>query len=173
MSTKDTSASPGTHGKPSSNKAEPAAARDYVAVARGSDLVVIRVVGKGNMLNAPGLADFAEEQRLAGFRRFVFDFERCHGLDSTFMGVMVGIHAALASESGGHPKVESSSDSQRRRPALDEPAALKAAAGDDELVPMSPQDALKGLEEKFGGKPGAELKAEPEPRPTKLNGTEA
>lgn len=66
--------------------------RDYIAVARGADLVVIRVVGRGNMLNAPALSDFAEQQRKAGFTRFVFDLERCGGLDSTFMGVMVGIH---------------------------------------------------------------------------------
>src|SRR4029079_16061753 len=45
---------------------------NYVAVARGSDLVVIRVVGKGNLLNAPALADFAEEQRRAGFKRSLF-----------------------------------------------------------------------------------------------------
>jgi hypothetical protein len=66
--------------------------RDFIAVARGADLVVIRVVGRGNMLNAPALFDFAEQQRKAGFTRFVFDLERCLGLDSTFMGVMVGIH---------------------------------------------------------------------------------
>jgi hypothetical protein len=73
--------------------------RDYIAVARGSDLVVIRVVGAGNMLTAPGLADFADEQRKRGYRRFVFDMERCTRLDSTFMGVMVGMSSGR-SESG-------------------------------------------------------------------------
>lgn len=79
--------------------------RDYLAVARGSDLVVIHVVGSGNMLIAPTLQDFAEQQIKAGFRRFVFDLERCRGLDSTFMGVMVGIHTSMRTESGIYPKV--------------------------------------------------------------------
>jgi hypothetical protein len=80
--------------------------RDYLAVARGSDLVVIRVVGSGNLLLAPALCDFADEQLKAGFRRFVFDLERCRGLDSTFMGVMVGLHNALRTESGLYSAVK-------------------------------------------------------------------
>ena len=72
--------------------------RDYIAVARGSDLVVIRVMGRGTMLTAPALAEFAEEQRRTGFKRFVFDLEHCEGLDSTFMGTMVGMHIALAGD---------------------------------------------------------------------------
>jgi len=72
--------------------------RDYIAVARGSDLVVIRVVGQGTMLTAPALAQFAERQLKAGFRRFVFDLERCRGLDSTFLGMMVGIQMVLGGE---------------------------------------------------------------------------
>ena len=75
-----------------------------MAVARGRDLVVIRVVGRGNMLNAPAVQEFAEEQRKAGFTQFLFDMERCSGLDSTFMGVMVGLQQAVveapAHESG-------------------------------------------------------------------------
>jgi len=69
-----------------------------MAAARGSDLVVIRVIGLGNMLQAPALQEFAEEQIRLGFKRFVFDLERCRSLDSTFMGVMVGIHLALIVE---------------------------------------------------------------------------
>ena len=72
--------------------------RDYIAVARGSDLVVIRVVGQGTMLTAPALAGFAEQQLKAGFRRFVFDLERCRSLDSTFLGMMVGIQKALGGD---------------------------------------------------------------------------
>lgn len=74
--------------------------RDYIAVARGCDLVVIRVVGQGTMLTAPALANFADQQLKAGFRRLVFDLERCHGLDSTFLGVMVGLQTLLKCEDG-------------------------------------------------------------------------
>jgi hypothetical protein len=101
-----------------------AALRDYIAVARGSDLVVIRVVGAGNMLTAPSLAEFAEEQRNAGFRRFVFDLERCKGLDSTFMGVMVGMYTASKTESGLHGK-----------------------ADDEELSELTPEEAATELKE--------------------------
>lgn len=150
-------------GRNSGNQRNAAAGRNYVAVARGSDLVVIRVVGKGNMLTAPALSDFAEEQRRAGFTRFLFDMERCDGLDSTFMGVMVGMHAALASDSGRMPKVVVPEDAKHKLPQ-DEPAARKAVAGDHpEMTALSPQEALKELEERFHGKPDVDGTAPPQP----------
>ena len=154
-------------------KNKPDDGRNYIAVARGSDLVVIRVVGKGNMINAPALADFADEQRKAGFSRFVFDMERCQGLDSTFMGVMVGMHASVAGESGAFNKV--ADEPVIPHTPKDEPAAQIAAAGvtpDElaEMTPLSPEEAVRALEERFHGKPDAaeqplkeEVVAEPEP----------
>lgn len=109
------------------------AGRDYIAVARGADLVVIRVVGRGNMLNAPALSDFAEQQRKAGFARFVFDLERCGGLDSTFMGVMVGIHNT------GENKPIKMGDSA---PAV---TAAPAKVASDEAVELSPEEAAREL----------------------------
>lgn len=151
---------------PQNSPRNPAGGRNYVAVARGSDLVVIRVIGKGNMLTAPALADFADEQRRRGFTRFLFDMERCEGLDSTFMGVMVGMHAALASDSGRMPKVIVAEDTKSKLPQ-DEPAARKAVAGEHaDAVPLSPQEALKELEEKFHGK---DTEPSEEPQPTVEN----
>jgi hypothetical protein len=159
--------SPDDRKSSSSSARNDAASRNFIAVARGSDLVVIRVVGKGNMVNAPALADFADEQRKLGFSRFVFDMERCQGLDSTFMGVMVGMHAAVASESGELKKVIVES----RRPAAppkDEPAAQAAAsmvgAGDD-MTPMNPEDAARELAEKFPDRPAAAESQRPAPEP--------
>lgn len=106
------------------------AGRDYIAVARGADLVVIRVVGRGNMLNAPALSEFAEQQRKAGFTRFVFDLERCGGLDSTFMGVMVGIHNT------GESKAMRLTDAVT-------PPTLNAPV--DETVELSPEEAAREL----------------------------
>jgi hypothetical protein len=100
------------------------APKDYIAVARGSDLIVVRVVGAGNMITAPGLADFADEQRKHGFKRFVFDLEKCTRMDSTFMGVMVGMHSR---ESSRH-RAQSSSEME----------ALEA-------VPVSPEEALAAM----------------------------
>ena len=116
--------------------------RDYIAVARGSDLVVIRVVGAGNMLTAPSLAEFAEEQRKAGFKRFVFDLERCKGLDSTFMGVMVGMYTAAKTESGLHSKTEPTNDL---------------------LEPMTPEEAATELKEHVHP-PGCPLPNSTEPQ---------
>jgi anti-anti-sigma regulatory factor len=112
--------------------------RDFIAVARGSDLVVIKIVGKGNMLNASALSDFAEEQRKAGFTRFVFDMERCRGLDSTFMGVMVGMHATVKSgESARHARITV---------AMTQEAEAKHS---EMLEPMSPQEAAAALNQIF------------------------
>ncbi|HLX61200.1 MAG TPA: STAS domain-containing protein [Planctomycetota bacterium] len=111
---------------------------NYVAVARGHDLVVIRVMGRGNMLNAPALQEFAEEQRKAGYTHFLFDFERCSGLDSTFMGVMVGMQSV--SDSGHHAAVTV--------PALVGIELPKNEGSPDEtaeLEPMSPEEALAAL----------------------------
>jgi len=113
--------------------------RDYIAVARGSDLVVIKVVGKGNMLNASALLDFAEQQRKAGFTRFVFDMERCRGLDSTFMGVMVGMHATVKSgESARHARITEAMTQE-----------AEASNQSDGLEPMSPQEAAAALNQIF------------------------
>lgn len=111
---------------------------NYVAVARGRDLVVIRVMGRGNMLNAPALQEFAEEQRKAGYTHFLFDFERCAGLDSTFMGVMVGMQSA--GDSGTYVATNV--------PALvkeDQPKNSGSPDETAELQPMSPEEALAAL----------------------------
>ncbi len=115
-------------------------ARNYVSVARGRDLVVIRLIGRGTMLNAPALQDFADEQRKAGFIHFLFDFERCTGLDSTFMGVMVGMYSATESNSSLPSAVPALVDA-------DQPKTPASVSGHDtdELEPMSPEEALATL----------------------------
>ncbi|GIW71738.1 MAG: hypothetical protein KatS3mg102_1280 [Planctomycetota bacterium] len=67
-----------------------------VQVARAADTVYIRIVGLGTMHNAPTFRAFVERMRQEGFRRFVLDLVECTGVDSTFMGVMLGVHQASA-----------------------------------------------------------------------------
>ena len=110
--------------------------RNYVAVARGRDLVVIRVIGRGTMLNAPALQEFAEEQRKAGFIHFLFDFERCVGLDSTFMGVMVGMYSAAFDSSTSLPVMV---------PAFVNADLPEKETADEEPVPMTPEEALESM----------------------------
>ena len=127
-------------------------ARNYVSVARGRDLVVIRLIGRGTMLNAPALQDFADEQRKAGFIHFLFDFERCSGLDSTFMGVMVGMYSAADSHSS-LPSVPALVDA-------DMPKTPASGKDTDELLPMSPEEALATLaQESFSEKKKLDLRA--------------
>ncbi|HYG74105.1 MAG TPA: STAS domain-containing protein [Planctomycetota bacterium] len=132
------------HRKPNGLKQESGTAKDYIAVARGADLVVIRVVGKGNMITASALAEFAEQQRKAGFKRFVFDMERCNGLDSTFMGVMVGMQTALSksSESQALPKIQPDTQPSELRELSPEEAAATLA---NELAGKSATDRQSTL----------------------------
>ncbi len=73
-------------------------------MARTEDTVILRPVGLGNMKLAMGMMDFTTEMLRSGFKQFVFDLTACKGLDSTFMGAMVGL-AAASEEHGGSAAV--------------------------------------------------------------------
>jgi anti-anti-sigma regulatory factor len=83
---------------------------NYLEVARSEKLVIIRPNGLGNMKVAMGLMDFTAEMLRNGYTHFVFDLSACKGLDSTFMGAMVGL-AAAAQEEGGLAAVVNASHS--------------------------------------------------------------
>jgi len=80
--------------------APPPAPSNWLEVARTEDTVILRSVGLANMKLAMGMMDFTAEMLRAGYRQFVFDLADCKGLDSTFMGAMVGL-AAASEEHGG------------------------------------------------------------------------
>ncbi len=73
---------------------------NYLEVARTEDTVILRPVGLGNMGVAMGMMDFTGAMLRTGFANFVFDLSMCRGLDSTFMGAMVGL-ASASEEHGG------------------------------------------------------------------------
>jgi anti-anti-sigma factor len=81
---------------------------NYLEIARIEQTVIIRVSGLGNMKVAMGLMDFTTEMLRSGYQQFIFDLGPCKGLDSTFMGAMVGL-AAAAQEAGGRAAVVNSS----------------------------------------------------------------
>jgi len=60
-------------------------------VARAADTILISVVGLGSVNNAGALWDFASQSLEDGWRRFALDLTECRGLDSTFLGTLVGI----------------------------------------------------------------------------------
>ncbi|HOX07910.1 MAG TPA: STAS domain-containing protein [Planctomycetota bacterium] len=72
--------------------------------------MIIRVIGLGNMKVAMGLMDFTQEMLRSGYKQFVFDLSACKGLDSTFMGAMVGLAAAAQEDNGGAAVVNASTD---------------------------------------------------------------
>lgn len=70
---------------------------DNICVARSKRSVYVRVEGLGTMKNAKTLQEFAETEVGRGRRRFFLDLSLCRGMDSTFMGTLIGIGSQLGS----------------------------------------------------------------------------
>jgi len=69
-------------------------------VARAGSTVYVRAVGLANMKNAPMLDAFLQEEIRLQATTACVDLSACTGMDSTFMGVMVGCSQQLAKSSG-------------------------------------------------------------------------
>jgi anti-anti-sigma regulatory factor len=63
-------------------------------IARQGDTVYTRVVGLGTMTNSVTFKEFADRMVQEGFRRFIVDLAECRGVDSTFMGLLLGLSQA-------------------------------------------------------------------------------
>ena len=57
--------------------------------------VYVRVVGRGTFQNSQPLRHFALEMIDQGYHEFIVDLAHCHGMDSTFLGVLAGIGLRL------------------------------------------------------------------------------
>ena len=109
---------------------------NYLEVARSAQTVIIRVVGLGNMKVAMGLMDFTAEMLRTGYRQFIFDLSACKGLDSTFMGAMVGLAAAAQEDGGSAAVVNASTDT----------AELLQIVGADKFLKLAGPYAMEDLE---------------------------
>ncbi len=69
-------------------------------VARSGSDIYVRVVGPASMKNVPVLDAFLRAEVEAGARRVCIDLKACGGMDSTFMGTMVGCHKRLMEVTG-------------------------------------------------------------------------
>lgn len=78
----------------------PVNAPPSLEVTRHGGMAVVMVVGLGNMHLAPTLQAFVEDGIGKGFVRVALDLGRCDGLDSTFMGTMVGLSVTLKEQDG-------------------------------------------------------------------------
>jgi anti-sigma B factor antagonist len=55
----------------------------------------VRVFQKASFLNCAPLRSFFEECMAAGRRNYVVDFQECSSMDSTFLGILVGLAMKL------------------------------------------------------------------------------
>lgn len=69
-------------------------------IARSSTMVYVRVEGLGNMKSAPVLHSFLANARDEGVKGVYVDLSDCAGMDSTFMGLLVGNAQAFAEKGG-------------------------------------------------------------------------
>jgi len=71
-------------------------------VHTNGDPVVLTIVGRASYLNCAPVSQFFEKLLKQGRRRFVLDFTRCTGMDSTFLGLIAGaaMEAAKAQPPG-------------------------------------------------------------------------
>jgi len=59
-------------------------------VHTNGDPIVLTIVGRASYLNCAPVAQFFGKLAKQGRRRFVLDFSRCTGMDSTFLGLIAG-----------------------------------------------------------------------------------
>lgn len=56
---------------------------------------IVRVFQKASYLNCGPLRSFFEESMLSGRRNYIVDFQDCSSMDSTFLGILVGLALKL------------------------------------------------------------------------------
>ena len=72
-----------------------------ILVARSADLGFIKVVGRGSFQNSGCLKAFYQQLLKEGVHRFVVDLEACTYLDSTFLGILLGLGLKLKDSGNG------------------------------------------------------------------------
>ena len=55
------------------------------------DPVVVKVTGKASFLNSSPVKGLFDNLVQQGKSRFIIDFEKCTGMDSTFLGILAGL----------------------------------------------------------------------------------
>lgn len=65
--------------------------RGHVLATATDRTVYCQVVGIANMNNSTPFDEFARRKQAGGCREFILDFAQCEGLDSTFLGIVLGL----------------------------------------------------------------------------------
>ena len=72
-----------------------------ILVARSATLGFIKVVGRGSFQNSGCLKAFYQQLLKEGVHRFVVDLDACTYLDSTFLGILLGLGLKLKEGGNG------------------------------------------------------------------------
>ena len=72
-----------------------------ILVARSADLGFVKVVGRGSFQNSGCLKAFYQQLLKEGVSRFVVDLDACSYLDSTFLGILLGLGLKLKDAGNG------------------------------------------------------------------------
>jgi anti-anti-sigma factor len=72
-----------------------------ILVARSADLGFVKVVGRGSFQNSGCVKVFYQQLLKEGVRRFVVDLDACTYLDSTFLGILLGLGLKLKEAGNG------------------------------------------------------------------------
>lgn len=73
--------------------------QDRIEVVTSQDVVLVRVAGLARLSNAMLFEEFCADRIERSCRFFIIDLAQCRGMDSTFMGILVGL-AQTTSENG-------------------------------------------------------------------------
>lgn len=71
-----------------------------IIAGQSGKAIWLRIVGKGCYQNSPDAQRFVLENNAERKRNFVIDFSECTGLDSTFMGMLLGLAKRLRAQQG-------------------------------------------------------------------------
>jgi anti-anti-sigma factor len=86
----------------------------HLAIARAGDIVYLEAHGHCEAPLGPSLKRIAEQLQLEGLQRFVVDLQRVETMDSTFMGVLLGIHLHQVEAGGDGVVIANPSDHCRK-----------------------------------------------------------
>jgi anti-anti-sigma regulatory factor len=89
------------------------ASLDFIEVARAQQTVFMRVHGLATAPSAVALEDFFVQMMEQECGSFVLDLQNCIGMDSTFMGTLVGLSHTLKEEGRCRLSIVNSSQANR------------------------------------------------------------
>ena len=72
--------------------------KGHVLATCDDHIVYCCIVGYGNMNNCAPFQQSSVDLQEKGYREFILDFSRCEGLDSTFLGILLGMAVGMSDE---------------------------------------------------------------------------